>query len=58
MVGDTYFNANVTNEAIVFGGNRGIYIPDLGWRFTAAHYIGEADKGVGDTPPTPPYLSD
>ena len=47
MIGDTYFNANVTNEAIYFGGNTIIYVPHLGWVFTAAHSIGGAGKGVG-----------
>ena len=51
MVGETYFNANVTNEAIFFGGSSGIYIPDLGWGFTAAHSIVGSGKLVGDPHP-------
>ena len=47
MVGDIYFNADVTNEAIYFGGSSGIYIPDMCWAFTATHSIGGAGKGVG-----------
>ena len=30
MTGDTSFNVNVTNEAIYLGGNRRIYVPNMG----------------------------
>ena len=54
MVGDTYFNANVTNEAICLGGNSGINILNLGWGFTAAHSRVGAGRGVGDPIPSEP----
>ena len=54
MIGDTSFNANVTNEAIYLGGNSRIYVPHLGWGFTVTHSIGGTGKGVGDLPPPTP----
>ena len=47
MLGDTYFNANVTNEAIYFGGNNVIYVPNMRWGFIAAHSRVVSGGGVG-----------
>ena len=51
MIEDTYFNANFTNEAIYFGRNSGIYVPDMGWGFMADDSRGVAAGGVGYNPP-------